>query len=99
MRFFTHFCLRQVWVKKAYRPFLFLLCVESCLLICHYSKPIKEILQHLKTVTIELAEVPTPQLKEGHILVQSRTSLISRHGAHVGGVGKRPVVVLEISEQ
>ena len=37
----------------------------------------KQILQHLKTGTIELAEVPTPQLKEGHILVQSRISLLS----------------------
>jgi len=37
----------------------------------------KQVLQNLKTGTIELAEVPKPQLKEGHILVQSRTSLIS----------------------
>ncbi|HUU42121.1 MAG TPA: hypothetical protein VMW42_14395 [Desulfatiglandales bacterium] len=37
----------------------------------------KQILQNLKSGTIELAEVPTPQLKEGYILVQSGTSLIS----------------------
>jgi len=37
----------------------------------------KELLQNLKTGTIELAEVPVPRPKEGHILVQSRTSLIS----------------------
>ncbi|MEA3358886.1 MAG: hypothetical protein U9R17_05695 [Thermodesulfobacteriota bacterium] len=37
----------------------------------------RQILQNLKTGNIELTEVPTPQLKEGHILVQARTSLIS----------------------
>jgi len=37
----------------------------------------KQILQNLKTGNIELAEVPTPQLKEGHILVETQTSLIS----------------------
>ena len=44
----------------------------------HYSLPtMKQILQNLKTGKIELAEVPAPHLKEGHILVESRTSLIS----------------------
>ena len=37
----------------------------------------KQLLQNLKTGTIELAEVPTSRLKEGHILVETRTSLIS----------------------
>jgi len=37
----------------------------------------KQILQNLKTGTIELAEVPAPHLKQGHILVETRTSLIS----------------------
>ena len=37
----------------------------------------KQLLQNLKTGTIELAEVPTPHLKEGHILIETRTSLIS----------------------
>lgn len=37
----------------------------------------KQNLQNLKTGNIELSEVPTPQLKEGHILVETQTSLIS----------------------
>jgi len=37
----------------------------------------KQILQNLKTGNIELTEVPMPQLKEGHILVETQTSLIS----------------------
>jgi len=37
----------------------------------------KQLLQNLKTGTVELTEVPTPHLKEGHILVETRASLIS----------------------
>jgi len=37
----------------------------------------KQILQNIKSGTIELAEVPVPHLKEGHILIETRTSLIS----------------------
>ena len=37
----------------------------------------KQLVQNLKTGTIELAEVPAPHLKEGHVLIETRTSLIS----------------------
>jgi len=37
----------------------------------------KQILQNIKSGTTELAEVPAPHLKEGYILVETRTSLIS----------------------
>jgi len=37
----------------------------------------KQIFQNLKTGTVELTEVPIPNVKEGHILVETRTSLIS----------------------
>jgi len=37
----------------------------------------KQLLQNLKTGTIELAEVPVSHLKEGHILVEAKRSLIS----------------------
>jgi len=37
----------------------------------------KQLPQNLKTGKIEFAEVPAPHLKEGHVLVESRTSLIS----------------------
>ena len=37
----------------------------------------KQILQNLKSGTIELAEVPVAYLKEGHILIATRASLIS----------------------
>jgi len=37
----------------------------------------KQLLQNLKTGTIELAEVPAPHLKEGHVLIETRASLIS----------------------
>lgn len=37
----------------------------------------KQILQHLKTGQMELAEVPCPQAGRGQVLIQTRTSLIS----------------------
>jgi len=37
----------------------------------------KQILQNLKAGMIELTEVPIPNVKEGHILIETRTSLIS----------------------
>ena len=37
----------------------------------------KQILQNLKSGTIELTEVPAPHLREGYILVETKTSLIS----------------------
>jgi len=37
----------------------------------------KQPLQNLKTGTVELSEVPVPQSKDGHLLIESRTSLIS----------------------
>ena len=37
----------------------------------------RQILQNLKTGTIELAEVPAPHRKEGHVLIATKTSLIS----------------------
>jgi len=38
---------------------------------------LKQILQHLKTGQMELAEVPCPQAGRGQVLIQTRTSLIS----------------------
>ena len=37
----------------------------------------KQVLQHFKTGEIELAEVPCPMVKSGHLLIQTRASLIS----------------------
>ena len=37
----------------------------------------KQILQNLKSGTVELTEVPIPNIKEGHVLIETRTSLIS----------------------
>ena len=37
----------------------------------------RQILQNLKTGTIELAEVPMPSLRKSHILIETRASLIS----------------------
>lgn len=37
----------------------------------------KQVLQSLKTGAVELAEVPCPLIRPGHLLVQSRASLIS----------------------
>jgi len=37
----------------------------------------KQILQHLKTGKMELAELPCPQAGRGQVLIQTRTSLIS----------------------
>ncbi|HRX83591.1 MAG TPA: bi-domain-containing oxidoreductase [Phycisphaerae bacterium] len=37
----------------------------------------KQVLQSLKNGTIELADVPCPQLRRGHLLIQTRASLIS----------------------
>jgi threonine dehydrogenase-like Zn-dependent dehydrogenase len=37
----------------------------------------KQILQNLKTGETELAEVPCPQIKTGHLLIRTHTSLIS----------------------
>ncbi len=37
----------------------------------------KQILQHLKTGVMELADVPCPQVGHGQVLIQTRTSLIS----------------------
>ena len=37
----------------------------------------KQILQHLKTGKMELAELPCPQAGRGQVLVQTRSSLIS----------------------
>ena len=37
----------------------------------------KQILQHLKTGVMELAEVPCPQVGRGQVLIQTRASLIS----------------------
>ena len=37
----------------------------------------KQLIQNLRTGQIELAEIPTPQVKSGHLLIRSHTSLIS----------------------
>ncbi len=37
----------------------------------------KQIFQHLNTGTIELVEVPIPQVQPGHLLVKTSLSLIS----------------------
>ncbi len=37
----------------------------------------KQVLQNLKTGTIEVAEVPCPLVRPGHLLIQTRASLIS----------------------
>lgn len=37
----------------------------------------KQILQNLKTGKTELVEVPSPQVRPGHLLIQSRTSVVS----------------------
>jgi predicted dehydrogenase/NADPH:quinone reductase-like Zn-dependent oxidoreductase len=37
----------------------------------------KQVLQNLKTGELEVAEVPTPVVKSGHLLIQTRKSLIS----------------------
>ena len=38
----------------------------------------KQVLQDLKTGEIQLAEIPTPQVQDGHILIESEVSLISK---------------------
>ena len=38
----------------------------------------KQILQNLKTGEIQLVEIPTPQVQDGHILIESEASLISK---------------------
>jgi len=38
---------------------------------------LKQVLQHLRTGDLELAEVPCPALKPGHLLIQTTASLIS----------------------
>ena len=45
----------------------------------HYQefKNMKQILQHLKRTTKELAEVPCPQVGRGQVLIQTKASLIS----------------------
>jgi len=37
----------------------------------------KQILQNLKSGTVELTEVPMPHVKAGHVLIETRLSLIS----------------------
>jgi predicted dehydrogenase/threonine dehydrogenase-like Zn-dependent dehydrogenase len=37
----------------------------------------KQVLQSLKTGSVELVEVPCPQVRRGHLLIQTRASLIS----------------------
>ena len=37
----------------------------------------KQVLQNLKTGEVEVAEVPAPVIKPGHLLIQTRCSLIS----------------------
>ena len=38
---------------------------------------IKQIIQHLKTGQMKLAEVPCPQVGKGQVLIQTKASLIS----------------------
>jgi predicted dehydrogenase/threonine dehydrogenase-like Zn-dependent dehydrogenase len=38
----------------------------------------KQILQNLKTGEIQLVEIPTPQVQNGHLLIESEASLISK---------------------
>jgi len=38
---------------------------------------VKQVLQHLRTGQIEVAEVPAPQVRPGHLLIQTTCSLIS----------------------
>src|SRR5262245_33950711 len=38
---------------------------------------VKQILQHLRTGQIEVADVPCPLVRPGHLLVQTASSLIS----------------------
>ncbi|MFC1527232.1 bi-domain-containing oxidoreductase [Candidatus Neomarinimicrobiota bacterium] len=38
----------------------------------------KQILQNLKTGEIQLVEIPTPQVQDGHLLIESDASLISK---------------------
>ncbi|MBU0528980.1 bi-domain-containing oxidoreductase [bacterium] len=38
----------------------------------------KQVLQDLKTGEIQLVEIPTPQVQDGHILIESEISLISK---------------------
>lgn len=37
----------------------------------------RQVLQHIRTGEIEVAEVPCPQVRPGHLLIQSRATLIS----------------------
>ena len=38
---------------------------------------VKQVLQHVRTGVLDLADIPCPQVQPGHLLVQSRASLIS----------------------
>jgi len=40
-------------------------------------QPVKQVLQHLRTGQIELADVPCPLVRPGYLLVQTTASLIS----------------------
>jgi predicted dehydrogenase/threonine dehydrogenase-like Zn-dependent dehydrogenase len=42
-----------------------------------WSKPVKQLLQHLRTGKTELADVPCPIVGPGSVLIQTRASLIS----------------------
>ena len=37
----------------------------------------KQVLQHLRTGDVEVAEVPAPIVRPGHLLIQTRATLIS----------------------
>ena len=39
--------------------------------------PVKQVLQHLRSGQIELADVPCPLVRPGHLLIQTAASLIS----------------------
>jgi predicted dehydrogenase len=45
--------------------------------VCVGTTTLKQVLQHLKTGEIELADLPSPSVRPGHLLLQTRASLIS----------------------
>ena len=49
----------------------------------------KQVLQNLKTGVTDLADVPTPLCRPGHLLIATRRSLISAGTERMAGVSAR----------
>lgn len=52
-------------------------CISSVHPLCDPYNPMKQLIQNLKTGETTLETVPTPQVSKGHVLIQTRRSLVS----------------------